>query len=394
MNLEINVNRSQPWHEFEEVSSNGIDASLEFLKAHFREIGEYHRLFDVLKMETRKSLGVPLLHGDENPPLDAVTQTKLEEGLLAACREVAELHFAEGNLNDGWVYLQPIGDEALAKRLIENVAVTADNFGSVIEIAFNNGISPLYGYEVMLKQTGTCNGITAFDVHAMQFDRATVSGLASVMLNHFYGELLANVIDHVRKVKSSVDESASLGELLQQHDWLVVEGGHHIDATHLASVVRIARQTTAEPDHQRALSIADYGRRLGEDFQFASDPPFENLYEDHRVWFQALTGSDVDSAITHFTEKADAAKGQYHEAAAAEALIDLQIRIGDRDAAVDSAIQRLWGLMEPDSLPASAFEIAKTASQFQKIAHAFQEHGNFAGFAFASIRRSETGSSS
>ncbi len=388
------MNNSEPWKKFETASSQGIDGSLEFLKKHFHESGEYHRLFDVLKMEVRKSLGIPLLHGDDNPPLDSETQLKLEDGLLIACREVAELHFANGNLNDGWVYLQPIVDEELAKRLIKSVEVSEDNFGSVIEIAFNNGVAPLYGYRVMLEQAGTCNGITAFDVHAMQFDRETVSGLASVLLNHFYDELLANVIDHVRKVKSTTVESATLGELLQQHDWLVREGGHHIDATHLASVIRIARQTVTAADHEKALSLANYGCRLGEDFHFASDPPFEKLYEDHRIWFLALTGFEVDVATEHFAEKADASKGQYHETAAAEALIDLQIQTGNRDAAVETAVERLWGLIEPDSLPPSAFEIAKTSAQFQKIASAFRDGGNFAGYAFAMIRRDETDSSS
>lgn len=388
------MNTSEPWKNFDTASSTSIDASLEFLKTHFRESGEYHRLFDVLKMEIRKSLSLPLLHSDDDPPLDNDTQHKLEDGLLEACREVANLHFADGNLNDGWVYLQPIGDEDLAKQLIKSVEVTEDNFGSVIELAFNHGVSPLYGYGVMLKQAGTCNGITAFDVHAMQFDRKTISGLASVLLNHFHDELRANVIEHVGKVKSSVDESASLGELLQQHDWLVREGGHHIDATHLASVTRIARQTVTAADHQKALALANYGTRLGEDFQFASDPPFENLYDDSRAWFLALTGQEIESAIDHFAKKADVAKGQYHETAAAEALIDLQIRTGNRDAAVETAVNRLWGSMEPNSLPPSAFEIARTPAQFERIANAFRDHDNFAGYAFAIIRRNETDNAS
>ena len=344
--------------QFEASFSQGIDQGLGFLKNQFLDSGQYHRLFDVLKMQTRRGLGLNLLHSHDDPPLEEGVQRKLEDGLLDSCREVARLYFAENNLNEGWVYLQPLGDEPLARELIESVEVTDDNFGSLIEIAFNHGVSPIYGYRLILEKSGTCNGITAFDVNAMQFDRSTVAGLASVLLNHFHDEILANVIEHVKKEDHRVDEKASLASLLQRHEWLVHEGGHHADVTHLASVIRIARQTTKVEDHQLALSLARYGCRLGKDFQFASDPPFENLYEDHRIWFEALTGENVESAVKHFAKKSDDAKGQHHETSAAEALVDLQIRIGDRDAAVETAIERLLSQTNADDLPPSAFEIA------------------------------------
>lgn len=371
--------------QFETCSGRSLKEGLQFLKKHFRKGGEYHRLFDVLKMEIRHELGLGLLHRDDDPQLDEATQLKLEDKFLDACREIAGLYFADGNLNDGWVYLQPLGDEPFAKELIEKVEIDDENFGAIIEIAFNNGVAPQHGFQLMLEKTGTCNGITAFDVQARQFDRATISSLSSILLNHFYDEILANVVEHVRKVEGKADETLSLRELLQQHDWLVREGGHHADATHLASIIRIARQTNSQEDLQKALSLANYGCRLGEDFHFTSEPPFEQIYEDHRVWYEALTGQNVEAAIGHFADKADLAKGQYHETAVVEALVDLQIRTNNRDAAVDSTTQRIISLTEPGELPSAAFEIAKSPSQYEKVAQAFQNQGNFAGYAFAKL---------
>lgn len=375
---------------FDVSSSQGIDEGLEFLRKQFLESNQYHRLFDVLKMKARRKLGLTLLHSQSDPPLEESIQTQLEDNLLDACREIAKLHLNEGNLNEGWVYLQPLGDEPFARELIKSLQVTDDNFGAVVEVAFNNGVSPEYGYRVMLERSGTCNGITAFDVHAMQFDRETISSLASILLNHFHDEIRANVVDHVRKTIGSAEENASLSELLKQHDWLVREGGHHADATHLASVIRIARQVVTGEDLNKALSLAYYGCRLGSDFQFASDPPFENLYDDHRIWFEALTGKDVDAAIGHFSGKANEARGQYHETAAAEALVDLQIRTDRRDDAVESAVRLLLGQVEPDDIPPSAFEIAQSASQFEKLAQAFRGSNNFAGYAFAKLCETES----
>ena len=374
---------------FESCSTQSMKDALQFLKKHFREAGEYHRLFDVLKMEIRHELGLRLLHREDDSPLEEETQNKLEDRFLDACREIAGLYFADGNLNDGWIYLQPLGDEPFAKDLLEKVEVTEDNFGAIIEIAFNHGVSPVYGYRLMLDKTGTCNGITAFDVQGRQFDRTTVSSLASVLLNHFYGEIRDNIIEHIRKVEGEVTDSLSIGEYLKKYDWLVREGGHHADATHLASVIRIARQTTLNEDLVKALSLAEYGCRLSEDFQFASDPPFEQIYEDHRIWYQAMVGIDVDAAIDHFSDKADQSMGQYCETNVVEALVDLQIRTNNRDAAVESTTKRIISQIEPGELPAAAFEIAESTSQYEGLAKAFQQKGNFAGFAFAKLCQQE-----
>lgn len=386
---QIIMTTQELFSQFEASSATSTEEGLTFLEQHFRNSGEYHRLFDVLKMKIRRELGLGLLHRDDDPPVGEEKQQELEDRFLEACREIAELQFAQGNLNDGWIYLQPLGDEPFAKDLIESVEVTEDNFGAIIEIAFNNGVSPAYGYQLLLVKTGTCNGITAFDVQATQFERSTITELASVLVNHFYEELRSNVVDHVRDVKGEVDASATLGQLLEAHDWLVHEGGHHADATHLASIIRIARQTHEAEDLERALSLANYGCRLSEDFHFSSDPPFENIYEDHRVWFEALNGVQAAEAIDHFRKKADAAKGEYYETATSEALVDLQIRTGLRDGAVESMIDRILPQVDKDELPAAAFEVAKSSSQYRKLADAFRTQSNFAGYAFAVLCETE-----
>jgi hypothetical protein len=176
---------------------------------------------------------------------------------------------------------------------------------------------------------------------------------------------------------------------LDEHDWLVREGGHHADATHLASVVRIAKQAKTKEDHRLALELSNYGTRLGPDFKFASDPPFEDLYEDHRIWFGALCGTNVDSAVEHFSKKADEAAGQYYETSAVEALVDLQIQTDNRQSAVESASLRLLNHAGSEDVPPAAFDIARTESQFSRIAEAFRSNGNFAGYAFALLCKNE-----
>ena len=383
------MNATEIFQQFDASAESGIKSGLSFLEQQFRDSGQYHRLFDVLKMQIRYELGLSLFHQSTARPLDKQTQQRLEDRFLDACREIARLYFEQGDLNDGWMYLQPISDDPIAKELVESVAVTDVNFQSVIEIAFNNKVSPAYGYRLLLERCGTCDGITAFDVQAVQFDRETVAELAAILLNHFYGELRSSVAEHVSRSEGSVDESASLSELLAGRDWLLAEGGHHADATHLASVVRIARQTTEQADRERALSLADYGSRLPQDYQFQGDPPFEDTYHDHRIWFSALTGSEVDSAVEHFSNKAEQAKGQPEELMIAEALVDLQIQTGTRDAAVQTTIDRILPNLDPHELPAAAFEIAASPEQYKTLASGFRRCENFSAYAFAILCQQE-----
>ena len=128
--------------------------------------------------------------------------------------------------------------------------------------------------------------------------------------------------------------------------------------------------------------------------RFASDPPFEQIYEDHKIWYQALLGSEVDAAIRRFETKAEQSKGQNHETAVVEALVDLQIRTGNRDAAVDSMAQRFLSQVGSNELPTVAFEVARSASQFEKLATAFRDGDNFAGYAFSILCRDEKQDSS
>ena len=383
------MNATEIFQQFDASAAGGIESGLSFLQQQFRGSGQYHRLFDVLKMQIRHDLGLSLFHQSSDDPLDKETQRQLEDRFLGACREIARLYFEQGDLNDGWMYLQPICDDPIAKELIESVVVSDENFQSVIEIAFNHNVSPAYGYGLLLDRCGTCDGITAFDVQAHQFDRETVSQLAAILLNHFYGELRANVADHVSRTEGSVDESAGLTELLANRDWLLAEGGQHADATHLASVVRIARQTTDHAERERALALADYGSRLPQDFQFQGDPPFEDTYHDHRIWFSALLGTEVESAIEHFSDKAEQAKGQPEELMIAEALVDLQIQTGARDAAVQTTIERILPNLDPHELPAAAFEIAASPDQYKTLASGFRRCENFSAYAFAVLCQQE-----
>src|SRR5437773_379475 len=105
-----------------------------------RQQKKYHELFEVLKMQLRRKLGLPLLagvavggeasgvavgreadHGDSPSDSESLTdqqRTALEDGLIAACREVGAALLAEGKIREGWMYLRSVGDKVEAATLL------------------------------------------------------------------------------------------------------------------------------------------------------------------------------------------------------------------------------------------------------------------------------------
>ena len=87
---------------------------------------------------------------------------------------------------------------------------------------------------------------------------------------------------------------------MADREWLFQDNAYHIDTTHLASTVRIARVLADPADLRLALDLTEYGRRLSQQFQYQGDEPFVETYPSHALYFQALLGENVEEALAYF----------------------------------------------------------------------------------------------
>lgn len=368
-----------------------MEKSLDFLEHHFRRDQEFFKLFEVLKMRCRQRLGLPLTYSDQPDELDEAQQRLLEDGLLDACRDVGTLFFKSGQLQEGWMYLQPIGDKALTEKLIRSIEPDEENIDTIIEIAVSQGGAPVYGFGLLLKHYGTCNGITTFDTQAARFDQNTREQLASVLLRHIYDELVQNAQFAIKQNGGQVDPGASLAELMKSHPDLTGSGAHHIDTTHLASVMRIARLVDDQDDIQLASELADYGSRLDKDFQYPGSPPFEDTYRDHQVFYRGLLGEDVEAAIKHFENKIETVDVEQFGPVAVETLVDFLVRVGRVDQAIELATEKLIGKHEPMGIAPNPFEIAKTPEQLNRLMKFYQSENDLLGYAVSLLKNRQGG---
>ena len=378
---------ASPFEEIERLAAeSGVEKTLDFLEQIFRQEREYFRLFELLKMRCRHRMGLPLTYSRQPDSLSESQKRQLEDALLEVCREIGTLFFQRGQFQEGWMYLQPVGDKALSEQLVRAIETDEENTDALIDIAVSQGAAPIYGYSLLLKHYGTCNGITTFDTQAGRFDGDTQRELARRLLRHLYDELLANVNYAVNQVRMDIGEAeqkpaASLAEAMQAFPELTAGGAHHVDATHLAAAMRISRVVEDPQDLRMASELAEYGSRLAEDYQYPGHPPFEDTYNDHKYFFDALRGKNVDAAISHFKRKLESGDDQQLGPVVEETLVDFLFRLGRNEEALALATTRLLGKHESLGIAPSALEIATTPNSLQQLMEFYQSKDDLLGFA-------------
>ena len=381
---------STPFDELLRISETaGVEKSLDFLEHHFRKDKDYFKLFEVMKMRCRHKLSLPLIYSQQPDDLTEPQQRELEDGLLSACREVGTLFFKSSMMQEGWMYLQPVGDKQLNEKLIRSIEPNDDNIDTLIEIAVSQGAAPAYGYGLLLDNYGTCNGITTFDSQAARFDADTQRQMASCLVHHIHDELLENIRSWIKESQQGSDlkPDLTLGEVIEAYPGLTADGAHHIDTTHLSSAMRIARVLEEPSEISIARQLASYGSKLAEDFQYPSAAPFEDTYLDHGLYFSALLGDQVDQAVEHFKSKTQTVDAQQYGPVADETLVDLLVRVGRTDEALSVATEKLMGNESAMGIAPSAFDIATNSDQLQRLRDVYRSQDDLLGFAVAVLKQ-------
>lgn len=370
------------------LAAGGPTAVLEALSAKLLATGRYHELFESRLMAARHALGLPVNDRTNLDDLPSPVREQLEAAYLEACREVGLAFLHEDRLREAWMYLRPLGEKQAVAEKIAQTPVTSDNVEALIELALHEGLCPQLGYELVLAHYGTCNAITMFDSVAQGRSSAERDQLAQTLIRHLHRELLANLAaDIARRDEGTTAEQiatvTSIPELLTGRDWLFGELNYHIDASHLAATVRIARLTNDRASLDLVCELCEYGRRLAAAYQFASEPPFADLYVDSARYFRALLGEEVEAALEFFGQQARTTADTPAGAAAADAYVALLARSGRPDEALAASLELLPLGAPTAGLAPSVWELAKEAGSYARVRATCQERGDVLGFAAA-----------
>lgn len=347
---------------------------------------QWHRLFDLRLMQQRHQLGLPLERSGTLEDADESVRDELEQGYLAACREVGQLLLDKHQLREAWMYLRPAGEKQMVREYLSGVVADAENCDALIEISLHEAVDPERGYAWLIAHHGTCNSITTLDSLAGQLDEESQKACATILLRHVYAELQGNLRGHLHRLEGTAPESISIRELIEQFPALTEGGSYHLDASHLASTVRFSRLLTEPKQIRMALEICEYGKRLIEDLQYPGEAPFENLYPTHEMFLKATLGEDVDEAVEFFTKRAK----EEHAAeptlgvpanTAVETLLVLLARNNRHTAAMEIYAE----LVPPDrglsSLAPTLLELASASGNWDRYEAICTERDDLVGYA-------------
>ncbi len=379
----MSTTNASEFEQLEAALDQGVPAVIERLIVQLREKKKYHHLFEALKLRLRHRMGLPLWEHTPGEQLDPQLRDRYEDGLVEACREVGLLLLESGQVRDGWMFLQPVGDTAAASEALRALDVDDDNLDEIVDVALNAGVDPELGFSLVLSHYGTCNAITTFEqvMPGRPLDVQQVA--ASQLLRHLHKELLASVKADIANQEHAEPGADTLAELVADRDWLFAEGAYHIDTTHLTAVTRFARLLDDPQLLRLALDLTEYGRKLGSQFQYRHDEPFADFYPAHALYFQAVLGENVDEAVAYFREKAETVDPRQQGTMSVEVYIDLLARLGRHGDAVEASVALLPHDMPTHGFAPPLFELSRRAHRYDRLLEHSRNREDLFGYACA-----------
>ncbi len=365
----------------EVTASNDVEVVLDFLDRQMRDEQKYYDLFEVLKMRARHEMGLPITYDDSGDEIPEETQRQLEDKLFEACKEVGVLLMKKGDVREAWQYLRPVGDRNMAKELLEAIPVDDENVDAIVEVALTEGVSPVYGFQIVLERYGTCNSITTFDAELQRREPEERNAAAELLVKHLHAELLENVQADIERQEGTRPTETDLLELIKDRTWLFAESSYHIDTTHLSSVIRFARSLENKESLALAAELCEYGVRLNEQYHYEGDEPFKQIYESNRLYIRALIDRDVDEALAYFLNKAKEIDAEYFGSMAIETYIDLLSRVNRHQEAIDATVELVPKDLMRRGIAPSLFELSRKANSFDQMKIHCKENEDILGYA-------------
>jgi hypothetical protein len=362
------------------MRKGGAGEALGYLADTFAQTGQYPALFEVRLMQVRHRLGLPVAATVELEELAEPIRSQVEEAYLAACREVGRHLLERSDYRLAWMYLRVPAEKAMVRQALASATISDENREDLIDLALNEGVAPALGLQWVLEHYGTCNAITMFESVLRGYPLGEQRDAAALLVRRLYDEVSANVKAHIERTEGRPPQETPLSEQFAGREWLFADGNYHVDPSHLASVVRIARLADDPAILRLALQLADYGCRLSRPLQYPGEPPFADVYAAHRLWFSALLGERQDEAREYFHSQVSQDPDDPSAGPTAETYLLLLTQLGRYREAFDFwAGSSLLARQLSDPIP-PAWELARRCGCLDRYLEICRRGGDWLGY--------------
>lgn len=366
-----------------ESGPSGFDA----LAERFIAAGNFPAAFEARLMKKRLEMDLPLMASSANDLSDADAKVFAATQIDAA-RETGTLFLEQGDIRRAWPYFRAVGDSKAIREAIENFQAgeDSDRIDGAIEVGLYEAVHPEKGLELMLRQHGVCRTITTF---AQYPDEESRERSGTFLIRSIYEEVRENIRSTIEAASGDASTDATLLTLIEGRDDLFEGNAYYIDTSHVISILRYAIEFTDPEALQMAYELTEYGRRLGEMFQFKGQFPFEEPFPDYGAYLRALLGDRVEESIEHFRDKITPEPDPFGDVAA-QTLVTLLVRLDRFSEAIDIAEERLSDVT-PDRLTCPGpLEICEMAGDLERLKTIAEKTGNRLAYAAATVGLSKS----
>jgi hypothetical protein len=379
------------------VQSGDPASTFDFLIHCCRESKDYRALFEARLMRKRWELGLPVYQLRDLSALSTEIQNAYGQAVTETAREVGELFLADGEIANAWPYLRATGDSARVATAIESVE-PGDNTDPIIEIAFQEGVHPAKGLELILRKYGICQALSALGMSPVEKDREKCIGL---LARDIHGEIVERLGKAIEQEEAARPDATSIAELAAGRDWLFGEYNSYVDTSHLVSILQYCPEVSDSGLLRLFQDFCEYGKRLSPQFRVQGQPPFEDVYADYGHYAQALLlgaeetntgknacatgGTDVETHLDHFRQKLAASDPQRVGTLPAQLLVKLLARLNRFEEALAVALAHFPNEPSNQLNCPAAMELCEAAEDFERMRELARERGDLLSYAAAAL---------
>jgi len=352
------------------LTADGPLAAADKLADELQVAEDYQGLFYALLLKARVELGVPPFPTGPASDLPAETHERYEQAIVEAGRKVGGLLLEKGELNKASGFFRLIGEtEPMRAALVAYTPGPDDDTYGIVEIAWQHGVHPKKGFDLILDRHGVCSAITMVGSADLSQRPEVRDYCVKRLIVALSEQLRERLLGDLRHRGVSVADTATVPELLAADPELFADDMYHIDTSHLNSVVQYAGQLPPCDELKLAIQLSEYGERLSLSLRGDAAPPFENTYADYTPYLKVLAGIDVEAGLKHFHAKL-APAAEIGDTYPAEMLVNLYLRLERLTDALAVAKDHLANTGGQELSCPPLVELARRAKDFAALADA------------------------
>ncbi|MBV9123629.1 MAG: hypothetical protein JO112_09750 [Planctomycetes bacterium] len=363
------------------LTEAGPAAAIDQLCAALRERKDYSGLFYALLMKKRFELGVSPIPTGPAQNLPAAVHESYEDAIREAGRLVGRFYLDEGDIPHAWMYFRMLGEPAPVAEALARISPSPEeDVQPLIDIAYNQGVHPRKGFDLVLDRFGICSSITLITGQEFPHPPDVRDYCIKRLVRALHQELCDRLRAEIVRREGSAPTGSTVRELLAGRDWLFEDDFYHIDVSHLGAVVQMSTLLAPGEELDMARELCAYGQRLSPRFRSEGVPPFEDQYRDYGVYLDILAGDRIEEGLAHFRAKLEKVDPQMPDPGPAEVLVNLLVRLGRPEEALAVAHRHLATVDHRQLACPSIADLCQQTNDYRTLAEVAREQGDAVHF--------------